>query len=263
MLADAERADELSQDAELVERAALHTVLGIARWLKGDVDSAIATFALAEEEGSVANVVAEIGAASMHAILLADDGRWGEAEALVTKALRRVDESGFSWAPVVTALLANARLLAHRGDPEAGDRAAATGALLERAAMPLWAGLLYTVLLAEVLLELGDTTGAERWTRAGFVRLAAWPDAGILGPRLERLRARLDGLRLGEPPTPAERRVLELLPTELSLKEIAARLDVSRDTVKSHVGDLYRKLEAHSRSEAVSRARELGLLPRG
>jgi len=57
--------------------------------------------------------------------------------------------------------------------------------------------------------------------------------------------------------------VLELLPTELSLKEIAVRLHVSRDTVKSHVADLYRKLEAHSRSEAVSRARELGLLPRG
>ena len=57
--------------------------------------------------------------------------------------------------------------------------------------------------------------------------------------------------------------MLELLPTELSLKEIAVRLHVSRDTVKSHVADLYRKLEAHSRSEAVSRARELGLLPRG
>jgi LuxR family maltose regulon positive regulatory protein len=263
MLADAERAEELSQNAELVERAALHTVLGVAHWLKGDVDSAIAAFSRAEDEGAVANAIAEIGAAGMHANLLADLGFWSEAEALVSRAMGLMDESGFSWVPVVTALLAHARLLARRGDPEADERAAAVGALLQQAGMPPWMALISEVLLAEVLFDRGDVAGAERWTRAGFVRLAAWPDAGILGPRLERLRARLDGLRLSEPLTRAERRVLELLPTELSLKEIAVRLHVSRDTVKSHVGDLYRKLAAHARSEAVSRARELGLLPRG
>ncbi|HJW76409.1 MAG TPA: LuxR C-terminal-related transcriptional regulator, partial [Thermoleophilia bacterium] len=63
-----------------------------------------------------------------------------------------------------------------------------------------------------------------------------------------------------EPLTPAERRILELLPTELSLKEIGARLWVSPETVRTHVRDIYRKLEVHSRSEAVARARELGLL---
>jgi DNA-binding CsgD family transcriptional regulator len=58
----------------------------------------------------------------------------------------------------------------------------------------------------------------------------------------------------------AERRVLELLPTELSYGEIAARLWVSRDTVHTHVADIYRKLEVHSRSSAVARARQLNLL---
>jgi len=47
----------------------------------------------------------------------------------------------------------------------------------------------------------------------------------------------------------------------LSLKEIASWLHLSRETVKSETATLYRKLEVHSRGEAVVRARECGLLP--
>ena len=106
---------------------------------------------MAEEEGAGANAIAEIGAAGLHALLLADAGRWDEAEALTISAVRRVEESGFSWAPFVTALLAHTRMLAHHGDPQADERAAAIGALLERAAMPPWMSLLAEVLLAELL----------------------------------------------------------------------------------------------------------------
>ena len=120
--------------------------------------------------------------------------------------------------------------------------------------------LLVEVVVGELLVECGDLAGATRWMHAGFARLASMPDAGILRPRLLRLRDRLEQRRLLEPLTPAERRVLELLPTELSLKEIASRLWVSRETVRTHVNAIYRKLEVHSRSEAVARARELELL---
>ena len=41
----------------------------------------------------------------------------------------------------------------------------------------------------------------------------------------------------------------------------AEQLFVSRNTVKSHVKNLYRKLEVSSRADAVERAREVGLLP--
>ena len=54
--------------------------------------------------------------------------------------------------------------------------------------------------------------------------------------------------------------MLGLLPTELRLREIGKRLSVSRETVRTHTRDIYRKLAAHSRTEAVARARELGLL---
>jgi LuxR family maltose regulon positive regulatory protein len=60
--------------------------------------------------------------------------------------------------------------------------------------------------------------------------------------------------------TAAELRVLPLLSTHLSSHEIAADLFVSRNTIKSQVLSIYRKLGASSRSQAVERARELGLL---
>ncbi|HEX5008505.1 MAG TPA: response regulator transcription factor [Hyphomonadaceae bacterium] len=55
--------------------------------------------------------------------------------------------------------------------------------------------------------------------------------------------------------------VLELLAAGRSNKEISARLNVSPNTVKTHVANLYGKLEVRRRTEAVLRARELGMLP--
>jgi ATP/maltotriose-dependent transcriptional regulator MalT len=60
--------------------------------------------------------------------------------------------------------------------------------------------------------------------------------------------------------TAAELRVLPLLASHLPAPEIAAELFVSVHTVKSQQASLYRKLGASSRSQAVSRARQLGLL---
>jgi LuxR family maltose regulon positive regulatory protein len=65
---------------------------------------------------------------------------------------------------------------------------------------------------------------------------------------------------LPEPLTQSELRVLRYLPTDLSTREIADELYLSVHTVKTHVKHLYAKLDAHSRREAVKRARELGLL---
>ena len=51
-----------------------------------------------------------------------------------------------------------------------------------------------------------------------------------------------------------------MLPTHLSYPAIATQLFVSTNTVKTHVRALYRKLDASSRSEAVSHAAAAGLL---
>ena len=50
--------------------------------------------------------------------------------------------------------------------------------------------------------------------------------------------------------------MLQHLPTNLTLADIATRLFVSRNTVKSHVAAIYRKLDATSRSDAVDLARQ-------
>jgi LuxR family maltose regulon positive regulatory protein len=72
--------------------------------------------------------------------------------------------------------------------------------------------------------------------------------------------------RSHEPVTPSERlseselRVLRFLPSNLSAAEIAGQLYVSTSTVKTHMRHIYEKLDAHRRTEAVDRARYLGLL---
>jgi LuxR family maltose regulon positive regulatory protein len=63
-----------------------------------------------------------------------------------------------------------------------------------------------------------------------------------------------------EPLSKSEIRVLRYLPTHLSAPEIARELYVSTTTVKTHLRNLYAKLGAHSRAEAVERARARGLL---
>ena len=63
-----------------------------------------------------------------------------------------------------------------------------------------------------------------------------------------------------EPLSDSELRVLRYLPTNLTAPEIAAELSISRNTVKTHMRNLYAKLVTHRRAEAVARARNLGLL---
>jgi DNA-binding CsgD family transcriptional regulator len=60
--------------------------------------------------------------------------------------------------------------------------------------------------------------------------------------------------------SPRELAVLQELAAGRSNKEIARRLEVSPNTVKTHVGRLYEKLGAQRRTEAVNRARELGII---
>ncbi len=66
---------------------------------------------------------------------------------------------------------------------------------------------------------------------------------------------------LVDPPTSRELEILALLAAGQSNQRIASQLFISLDTVKKHVGHLLGKLGAANRTEAVARARELGLIP--
>ena len=67
-------------------------------------------------------------------------------------------------------------------------------------------------------------------------------------------------LVLAESLSQREMEVLRLLVTDLTTPEIADELVVSVSTVRSHIKNIYSKLDAHSRFEAVAKARELGIL---
>jgi len=62
--------------------------------------------------------------------------------------------------------------------------------------------------------------------------------------------------------TQREQEILSLLAQGLSNKEIAAERFISPETVKRHVYNIYQKLDVHSRTSALAKATELGLLPR-
>jgi LuxR family transcriptional regulator, maltose regulon positive regulatory protein len=68
---------------------------------------------------------------------------------------------------------------------------------------------------------------------------------------------------LREPLSEAELRVVRHLPSNLKATEIASELCVSPNTVRTHLRHIYSKLDAHTRGEAVTRARRLGLLAPG
>lgn len=63
-----------------------------------------------------------------------------------------------------------------------------------------------------------------------------------------------------EPLSTTEMRVLEYLPTHLTMAQIASELYVSLNTIRSHMRHLYIKLDTHRRTDTVNRARALGLL---
>jgi DNA-binding CsgD family transcriptional regulator len=102
----------------------------------------------------------------------------------------------------------------------------------------------YTVLVAVAFLALGVFVGARAFRAPRSPPFDGNPAA----------RASL-GL------SPRELDVLHELAAGRSNKEIAARLDVSPNTVKTHVANLFDKLGAKGRLDAINRARELGIVP--
>jgi ATP/maltotriose-dependent transcriptional regulator MalT len=64
-----------------------------------------------------------------------------------------------------------------------------------------------------------------------------------------------------EPLTHREYEVLELIIAGRTNRQISAELHISNETVKSHAARIFRKLEVHSRTQAIARVRELGLSP--
>jgi LuxR family maltose regulon positive regulatory protein len=123
------------------------------------------------------------------------------------------------------------------------------------------------LLLVAVHHGEGDLPGARNLLERARDLIEQLADPGMLPVLLHQRSQMLDSAashkRTGAPAPLTERElaVLRLLPTGLSTREISHELHVSVNTVRSQVQAIYRKLQASTRTEAVARARELGLLP--
>jgi LuxR family maltose regulon positive regulatory protein len=151
--------------------------------------------------------------------------------------------------PALSAI--EALLFAAAAHSELGD-ARAVGESLERAlALAEPDGLVLPFVLVpvrELLERHQDHRTSHATLLATILDMLA---GGALQPDAEPLR---------EPLSDAELRVVRHLPSNLKATEIASQLCVSTNTVRTHLRHIYSKLDAHSRSEAVTRARTLGLL---
>ena len=118
--------------------------------------------------------------------------------------------------------------------------------------------------MARAYIALADPGGARAVLRQADDIFQQRPALGILPKQADELRAKVDTVRSGalgaSSLTTAELRLLPLLPTHLSFREIGERLYVSRHTVKTQAISIYRKLGVSSRSETIDRMHELGLL---
>jgi len=235
--------------------------LGVARWLSGAAQRALRPLAVAAREGSVYNPSAELAALGYLALIAVDESEWGTAAEYETRATVRLAELGFgTHRRCLPMLLARVKLLVREPEEDVDAAVADLDRLLRHMVPHPWMSLLTQIVLGEVAVEHCDMAAAEAHASAAAALLERYPDAGILRRRAERLRGVVEHARVTEPLTPAERRVLELLPTHFSESQIAEQLFVSRNTVKSHLRSLYRKLEVSSRADAVQRARDTGLL---
>ena len=93
-----------------------------------------------------------------------------------------------------------------------------------------------------------------------FTALGVWVGQRLtpktVSPAFQRNDAALKSLGVTE----REVAVLELLAAGRSNKEIARTLDISPNTVKTHIANLFQKLEVERRTQAIQKARELSIV---
>ncbi|HET6713673.1 MAG TPA: LuxR C-terminal-related transcriptional regulator [Actinomycetota bacterium] len=267
MRVDAERVSSLLPAAS-PWRPNAWLVTGLASLCSGDLESASRAFQHAVEFASQMGIA--IPWALAHAELTIVGLEIGDvlSAAAHASAARRIVEEGRLQGYPTSALTyaVGARVALVQGDPVRARACAEEAASLDPGltyVMPVFA-LQTDLLLARSAMGLGDTASAEGFLSRADDVIAHRPHLDTLVSELESARDELDALRasaVGAPTlTPAEARLLPLLTTHLSFREIGGELFVSSHTVKTQAISIYRKLGVSSRGEAVRVAREIGLL---
>jgi LuxR family maltose regulon positive regulatory protein len=267
MRADAELALRTLGRASPFRPTAL-LLLGLSLRLSGEIDQADDVLEDAAAEG------AEMGAGDATAVALAERAAlaikrdaWVQAEQLADGAARVVRSARMEEYPTSAFAYAVAARVAHHREEAQRAQELLVRAQRLRArltyALPHFA-IEIRLELARAYLTIADAGGAGTMLREIDAILRRQADLGTLPSEVEELHSSLGTMRARAPGasslTPAELRVIPYLATHLSFREIGQRLYLSNYTVKSHAIAVYRKLSVTSRSDAVERARELGLV---
>ena len=250
-------------------RATMVHTQGLSYLLEGDLDNADASFAHAYD------LAISLGTSPLSSLVLAEQfqvaverDEWTAAGSLIKRSLEIVSRGPFDeyWTSALPFASA-ARAAAHRGDMsearEHARRAARLRPLLTYA-LPV-VSVQALVELARAYLALVDPAGARAVLQQARGILQQRPDLGTLATATLGVDERVSQITAATPVgasslTAAELRLVPLLPTHLTYPEIGERLFISRHTVKTQAGSVYRKLGASSRKEAVERIAELGLI---
>jgi LuxR family transcriptional regulator, maltose regulon positive regulatory protein len=200
--------------------------------------------------------------------LLAADQDDPDAASLARGAVATAEAQAVTFEPLSGIVyLALGRALTRRGElTEAEVQLERALELFQVNSMGLHRTLALLV-LASVRHGRGDLPGARALVDQARELVDQSTDPGMLPSLLEQAeeapgsRPHRPG-QMAAPLTEWELAILRLLPTRLSTREIGRELYVSPNTVRSHVRAIYRKLQVNSRAEAVTNARQLGLLPK-
>ena len=241
--------------------------LGAAAFMAGDETEAVRRLREGAETTLsrpqvVASCLAHLG------VIDVEHGRWVDA-AIAAERAKRLLGDATSFPGAVLALALGVLVEAHAGrtgvEIEA-DRALCHEHLAGLANAAPWLNLQARVALIRDALIRDDRVGAAALLKEGESIVGALPGAVGVVAQLAELSSQIVASRRGRANnsplaslTTAEQRVLRLMPTHLSMGEIAQRLYVSRNTVKSHTISIYRKLGTSSRSGAVAIAAAAGM----
>lgn len=241
---------------------------GEAELMLGHPDIADGFFAEASQVAAITgNPAGQVLAEAERAVIAMDHGHWGQALENLESAVTLIEKRHLhDYAMAALAFAAAARHALHRGDRDALEREF-TRAMRARPlctfAVPALA-VRVRLILAKTSWAVGDHATARHLVHEIDDVLIRRPALGSLIADVTEFKAVMvsDGVVVtgGSPLTPAELRLLPYLQTHLTLPEIGARLFISRNTVATEVGSVYRKLGVSSRAEAVARAMAIGLL---
>jgi LuxR family transcriptional regulator, maltose regulon positive regulatory protein len=251
-------------------RAPAQLLAGISRLLAGDLGVADDVLAEAVEvaQDTGATLAASVALAE-RALLAIGRQDWQDAAALVEQARSVVDTAHLEdCATTIVLYAAAARVAIHHGNRDQADQDLARARQLQPQAthaLPYYA-VQARLELIRAHLALSDMAGARTVIREVDDLLRWRPDLGILRDQADQLRSQLDHVR-GDairmsPLTTAELRLVPLLATYHSFREIGQSLHLSQHTVKTQALSIYRKLGVSSRGQAVQRVQEIGLLAR-